>query len=547
MPPTRPARSRRLAASRWIRRRRWGGTSSSSASRTSAVAEPVAGARRLDDQRARARRRGGRTPRPPAGRRGRRTRRCRTTSRRRPRAAGPRGSPARCRRSCWRRAPAPNAARWPPAGPARCTANGRPRPSAAIWLDQLGRRLARRGGATSAATSSSSSGPSSSSVAPWRSIRLWRVSASVAVTGAGRWVSTMHTRWSRRRAGDVVEEAQAGVVGVVDVVDGEQQTVGGRRQADQLGGGHERAAGASCRRSTSISAPARARSISSRWWSGRPSSSVGWRRHTSASASTTGAYGHAPSTGADVPWPTRKLQLLRPAGRSRRAATTCPRPAGPPTISVRLRPAAASSSACSAIASSAVAADQRVVASVATTSCSASSRSRSASASRPGATPSSRRSVRSMRSNWRRAAWRSPLAAWRRMSARWASSSLGVELDHRLPPTVEAQQVEVAQAELLAPLLGPGLVAVLRAAARRRRARAPRGRRRRPRRRAPGGRDPRSARRRRSASASGQQHHAVAAQHDRVRHGDGPPGEVRRLVQLRRRLVDRVVGPDAGR
>ena len=89
--------------------------------------------------------------------------------------------------------------------------------------------------------------------------------------------------------GDVVEEAQAGVVGVVDVVDGQQQPVGGGGQADQLGGGHEQALVRRSLPSTRISAPASARSISSRWWSGRPSSSVGWRRQTSASASTTGA------------------------------------------------------------------------------------------------------------------------------------------------------------------------------------------------------------------------------------------------------------------
>ena len=67
-----------------------------------------------------------------------------------------------------------------------------------------------------------------------------------------------------RRAGDVVEQPQAGVVGVVDVVDGEQQAVRGRRQADQLGCGHEQPLVRTARRSTSISAPARARSISSR-------------------------------------------------------------------------------------------------------------------------------------------------------------------------------------------------------------------------------------------------------------------------------------------
>ena len=50
-PGRRRARSSRLAASRWMRRRRWGGTSSSERVADELVAEPVAGARRLDDQR----------------------------------------------------------------------------------------------------------------------------------------------------------------------------------------------------------------------------------------------------------------------------------------------------------------------------------------------------------------------------------------------------------------------------------------------------------------------------------------------------------------
>ena len=43
----------------------------------------------------------------------------------------------------------------------------------------------------------------------------------------------------RRGPGEVVEEAQAGLVGIVDVVDGEQQPLPRRRQPDELGGGHE--------------------------------------------------------------------------------------------------------------------------------------------------------------------------------------------------------------------------------------------------------------------------------------------------------------------
>jgi hypothetical protein len=36
-----------------------------------------------------------------------------------------------------------------------------------------------------------------------------------------------------------------------------------------------------------------------------------------------------------------------------------------------------------------------------------------------------------------------------------------VELDHRLPTTIEAQQVEIAETELFAALLGPRLVPVV--------------------------------------------------------------------------------------
>ena len=49
----------------------------------------------------------------------------------------------------------------------------------------------------------------------------------------------MHTRWPPDRPGEVVNETQAGVVGVVDVVDGEQQAVRRRRQPDELGRGDE--------------------------------------------------------------------------------------------------------------------------------------------------------------------------------------------------------------------------------------------------------------------------------------------------------------------
>ena len=41
------------------------------------------------------------------------------------------------------------------------------------------------------------------------------------------------------RTSDVVQQPEAGVVGVVDVVDGQQQAVGRRREPDELSGSHE--------------------------------------------------------------------------------------------------------------------------------------------------------------------------------------------------------------------------------------------------------------------------------------------------------------------
>jgi hypothetical protein len=64
-----------------------------------------------------------------------------------------------------------------------------------------------------------------------------------------------------------------------------------------------------------------------------------------------GAYGHAPSTGAELPWPVRSPSS---AARAVMAASSddLPAPASPPTISVRPRPAAASSRARSTTDSS---------------------------------------------------------------------------------------------------------------------------------------------------------------------------------------------------
>ena len=149
---------------------------------------------------------------------------------------------------------------------------------------------------------------------------------------------------------------------------------------------------------------------------------------------------------------------------------------------------------------------------------------------------------RSRRSNCRSAAWRSPFAAWRRISATWATSSPGSSSTTVVPPAVEAQQLEVAETELLPAFLGPLARSGPGAAARRRRGRARGGPRRR-----------RSSARARRASSSNCTTSTVVCVRARAgrcrraarrrREGDGPSGEVRGLVQLRDGLVEGVVGP----
>ena len=118
-----------------------------------------------------------------------------------------------------------------------------------------------------------------------------------------------------------------------------------------------------------------------------------------------------------------------------------------------------------------------------------------------------------------------------------------VELDECLPLPVEPEKVEMTEPELLAPILGPGFVAVLRkqlAAVQRERFT----------------RDGHVLCGERASSQFlepqhvdrrldvGQEHNALAPQHDRIRHVERTPREVGRLVQLRGRLVERVVRPE---
>ena len=287
--------------------------------------------------------------------------------------------------------------------------------------------------------------------------------------------------------------------------------------------------------------PFRARSISSRCGPARPESSPGSCRHTPASASKTGAYGHAPSTGAAVPWPARNP---RSAARAAMAARSddLPAPASPLMISVRFAPAAASSTARSAMDIS----RSRPISGLSrcrNTSCAASSRSRSAEASGPGATPSSCRSARSRRSNWRSAACRSPLAACRRIRARWARSSPGsssATASHRPSRRSRSRWLWLSCSRRVSAhssYLSAGSSSPPYSASASRAAAA----------------SPAASARRASVleldrvhghAAAGIQDDLIAAQHHRVRHADGAPGEVRRLVQLGHRLGDRVAGPD---
>jgi hypothetical protein len=118
-----------------------------------------------------------------------------------------------------------------------------------------------------------------------------------------------------------------------------------------------------------------------------------------------------------------------------------------------------------------------------------------------------------------------------------------VEFGHCLPAAGQAQQVQVVLPELLAAGLGPLLVPVRGqqfAAVQRDHLAGRRG--------IPGGERPAGQflepDRVHGHAAAGAQDDLVATQHHRVRHAEGAPGEVRRLVQLGHRLGDRVLGPD---
>ncbi len=71
------------------------------------------------------------------------------------------------------------------------------------------------------------------------------------VVDLGRWATTMQHRLGHRAAGQVVQQPQRGLVGLVDVVDHQQQTVAGRGEAHQLGRPRRTSAGGWTPRSSS--------------------------------------------------------------------------------------------------------------------------------------------------------------------------------------------------------------------------------------------------------------------------------------------------------
>ena len=170
----------------------------------------------------------------------------------------------------------------------------------------------------------------------------------------------MHTRWTRGSS-DVVHEPQARVVGVVHVVDREQQTVRGRREAHELAGCDEQtlvraAAGPRHLRAGERPIDLLPMVIGEAVEQGRvPATHVGQRLDDRRVRAT-------------LPRPVPTCRGRRGSSTSRARPTMAsssadlPTPAGPLTISVRLRPAAASRSGALGDRDLLVAADQGLVA-----------------------------------------------------------------------------------------------------------------------------------------------------------------------------------------
>ena len=262
------------------------------------------------------------------------------------------------------------------------------------------------------------------------------------------------------RSGDVVHQPKARVVGVVDVVDREQKAVRRRREAHELGRPRRTDAGGSCHPSrASPCRRARGRSPPDDGRRGRRAS-VGCRRHTSASASTTGAYGHAPSTGAEVPRPTRKLtsrarsddrleQRRLPDTGRRRRRSTCGL--------VRRRRRAARARRSRSPASRPIRASSLADRDVSLGQQAIPQRDRLASGRHAELT--AHRAIHALELAERRV----PVAVGRVPAHEREMRDLvaRVDLDDGLPPAVELEQVEVAKPQLLATVLRPVFVAVV--------------------------------------------------------------------------------------
>ena len=193
--------------------------------------------------------------------------------------------------------PAPSP--WPVARAISTTANGRPPDTSQMWSSVVGRDVGRLCIRTRSSVPCRSSGRSGTWMARFRRSRLAlicstrRPPVAVADDDEGAFPADA--------PGEVVQQAEAGLVRLVHVVDGEQQTGARRREPQQLGRGNEQPLVGALAAPRQLGARPDAVRSPARYVSASPSSSVGCRRHRSASASSTGAYGQAPSTAAATP------------------------------------------------------------------------------------------------------------------------------------------------------------------------------------------------------------------------------------------------------
>ena len=195
-------------------------------------------------------------------------------------------------------------------------------------------------------------------------------------------------------------------------------------EADELGGGDEQPLVPGLTATTwrrLHGGPGRSRRDTCRRARRAGSGGGGTRRPVPRSPARTASSLRPGPTCRDRPASPARRRPLAP--RAARSTSRCP--AGPVTMTVRARPSAGLVAATAPWWPARCPGRSAPVGGDVAGPVAARSWSRSAHASAPGATPSSRRRVRSRRSNWRSAAWRSPAAAYRRISSTWACSSPG--------------------------------------------------------------------------------------------------------------------------